>query len=263
MSGFDASWLALREPADFAARHQGLVAQLAELLVHKSSTPTILDLGCGTGSTYRALNSSFPADTRWIMTDYDQDLLDEADRLIASDRVEFHKADLRELDLLALAHPHLVTASAFFDLASASFCEDLLARIGASQQLFYSALNYDGEIRFGVQHPLDADVVRDFNSHQRRDKGFGPALGPQATAHLQGALQALGYHTVSQSSPWVLGEKEADLHAALLEGMVDPVIEVANLNRQQVRDWLEFRLSHVHQADACMVGHCDLLGWTE
>lgn len=261
MSGFDASWLALREPADLAARHTGLVAQLAELLVQVSQSPTVLDLGCGTGSTHRALNAHLPAKTRWILTDYDQRLLDEADRLITSERVEFHKADLRDLDFLTLAHPRLVTASAFFDLASADFCEALLERVVASRQIFYAALNYDGAIRFATPHALDVAVVRDFNAHQRRDKGFGPALGPLATGHMQGALRALGYQTAIEPSPWVLGEAEAALHAELIEGMVEPVIEIATLDRQAVLDWRAFRLAHIHEAEACTVGHWDLLGW--
>ena len=44
--GFSADWLALREPADHAARDGDLLAAAAQV-----AGAVIVDLGCGTGST--------------------------------------------------------------------------------------------------------------------------------------------------------------------------------------------------------------------
>jgi hypothetical protein len=54
MSGFSAEWLALREPYDRRARNSGVVE--AVLAALDPSSVKIVDLACGTGSTFRALS---------------------------------------------------------------------------------------------------------------------------------------------------------------------------------------------------------------
>ena len=49
---FDATWLALREPADAFARDPALAERLVSLLPKR---PHLLDLGAGTGSLFRWL----------------------------------------------------------------------------------------------------------------------------------------------------------------------------------------------------------------
>src|SRR6185312_14115446 len=66
MSKFSADWLALREPADRAARDRGLARRFAAALPPR---PRIIDLGAGTGATARAL-APFVAGT-WILVDRD------------------------------------------------------------------------------------------------------------------------------------------------------------------------------------------------
>lgn len=258
MSGFESSWLALREPADIAARDREL-ANLAAQRLSYVDQPRVVDIGCGTGSTYRTLSSLFPRDTRWTLVDYDERLLNEARQSV--DEAKFLKLDLRDLSTLPLENASLLTASAFFDLASADFCEQLAETLAAFGSTFYAALNYNGQIEFATRHELDDAVVRDFNSHQRRDKGFGLALGPQASGHLEGAFRALQYRTQMASSPWVLGPAQAELQRAFLNGMVAPVCEVGRLTESAVRGWLEFRLDQIDRDQSCLVGHNDLLAW--
>ena len=54
MSGFDKDWLTLRESADLRARDPQLLAT-AIGAIERAAHPCVLDIGCGTGSTYRAL----------------------------------------------------------------------------------------------------------------------------------------------------------------------------------------------------------------
>lgn len=260
MSGFEQSWLALREPADRAARDEELARFAAQRLA-VNSQPHVMDIGCGTGSTYRALSTVFPQHARWTLVDYDEKLLDHAQQRVKNASVL--KRDLRDLSTLPLDGVSVLTASAFFDLASADFCEQLAGRLAATGAGFYAALNYDGLIEFAVAHELDRVVVRDFNTHQRRDKGFGPALGPQAGGHLAGAFRSLHYQTRTASSPWMLGSQEAELQRAFLTGMVAPVCEVGHLPEASVRDWLDFRLAHIHRDQSCLVGHTDFLAWKD
>ena len=52
MSGFSASWLELREPYDRAARNASVIDAVSAALAHQPSV-SIVDLACGTGSTFR------------------------------------------------------------------------------------------------------------------------------------------------------------------------------------------------------------------
>ena len=58
----------------------------------------------------------------------------------------------------------------------------LAALCAASGAAALFALSYDGRIDCSPEDPDDAAIVALVNEHQRTDKGFGPALGPDATA---------------------------------------------------------------------------------
>lgn len=261
MSGFDKNWLALREPADRDARAKSLVDMLCRHLAEGHPPPSLLDIGCGTGSTYRTLSSLVPKDTRWQLLDYDPLLLEEAARRIGSSAaVTLRQHDLNDLTALPLDGVSVVTASALFDLCSADFCSRLLGRLAGNRTGLYAALNYDGVMEWTIAHPLDRSVVDSFNRHQRLDKGFGPALGPDATEHLRLALEAAGYQVTTSGSPWRLGPDQQDLQAELLRGMERPVMEIGAVGAADLQDWLAFRLSAVTaNSSSCVVGHTDLL----
>jgi hypothetical protein len=78
---------------------------------------------------------------------------------------------------------HLVTASALLDLVSERWLSRLADACASSGCAALFALTYDGTIDWGTDaHPVDALVRRAVNEHQRRDKGLGPALGPDAAS---------------------------------------------------------------------------------
>jgi Methyltransferase domain len=258
MSGFDMGWLALREPADKAARDKVLISDACYYL-EKRDYPVIMDIGCGTGSTYRSLCGSLPMRTRWQLVDYDEQLLAEAGRLIGHANVTYHHKDLTDLSTLSLEGVDLMTASAFFDLCSSTFCEDLCERLAASRTGLYAALNFDGRITWTDGHPLDEPMVSAFNRHQRIDKGFGAALGPQASGHLVGAFACLGYRTEIAESIWSLTRIEHALQEAFVRGMVEPVVEMSELASTDIEDWLSFRLAKLDGGGRLEVGHIDLL----
>ena len=67
-------WLALREPADAAARARDLVEQL-ERRLPATGRRVIHDLGCGTGAMGRWLAPLLPGPQHWVVHDRDADLL--------------------------------------------------------------------------------------------------------------------------------------------------------------------------------------------
>ena len=72
MSRVTPEWLALREPADAAARSVELVERLRARLVG-SPELVIHDLGAGTGSMGRWLAPLLPGPQHWVLHDRDVD----------------------------------------------------------------------------------------------------------------------------------------------------------------------------------------------
>lgn len=260
MSGFDKDWLALREAADRAARHDGLVADLTRYLA-STETARVLDIGCGTGSTWRSLGDRLPGQVGWTLLDHDPDLLEEAQRRIGENStVAFRRHDLNDIDGLPLEGVDVVTASALFDLCSERFCEAVADRLASARIGLYAALNYDGIMDWSLPHPLDSPLVDLFNRHQRTDKGFGPALGPDATSCLARQFAAHGFNVRIGNSPWRLDAGSTALQVELLNGLRRPLLEMSELSEKEVDDWLEYRHAAISRpGSSCRVGHTDFL----
>lgn len=249
---FSPDWLALRLGADLTARNEALSAQLAAHFA-RAERLRILDIGAGTGNNMQATAQWLPHGQHWHLVDNDAALLARAE---APGGVEIttETADLA-LDVAALVTPDLdlVTASAFFDLCGALWLErfaDALARSGAA---FYTVLTYDGREEWAPPHPLDGAVLAAFHTDQRRDKGFGPSLGPDAHRHLADILRDRGYRVSEGASDWRLSSPaDADLIGMLAEGSASAVRAAIG---GDVESWLSGR----RRADSVMIGHQDLL----
>lgn len=248
MSGFDAAWLDLREPADRAARDAGLVAALGDWARARGPI-AVVDLGAGTGASLRALAPTLPR-ASWTMADADPALLalalDSAEALGVLARCL--RIDLaRDLAAAFDPAPALVTASAFFDLASAAWIDRFALTARSAGAAVYAALSYDGAETWRPPHPLDDPVHAAFLADMRRDKGLGPALGAEAGAYLAARLGALGYVVRTAQSPWRLSApRDADLIAALADGVADAA--------HAPDDWRAARRA----ALGARIGHLDL-----
>jgi SAM-dependent methyltransferase len=269
MTGFNVDWLDLREAADQRARNGNLLERARCWLETSNSAAsgvTVVDLGAGTGSTLRAFSpraGTVPEALTWRLVDHDPALLAEArSRHATLHRLETYVLDLAEISALPLEGARLVTASALFDLVSATFIDRLAAELQSRcrQQPvgLYAALSYDGRMLWSPAHPMDEAVRNAFNHHQHRDKGFGLALGPDAGRYLEKAFTRCGFSVLSASSPWVLGGNEVKLVDALIGGIgvavaMDPALDAASLE-----DWIGFRKAHV-RTGTCTVRHTDHL----
>lgn len=243
---FSAAWLALREPADRAARDAALLEHVRTWLAAKSA-PTAVDLGSGTGSTVRAIG---PRAAHWTLVDRDAALLAEASAIPDACTIE---ADLAHIDALPLDGAVLVTASALFDLAGRDWIEALADRIAGQRAGLYAALTYDGRMEWSVPDPQDAAVTTAFNRHQTGDKGLGSALGPAAGPALAEAMGKRGYCVRSAGSPWRLDADDRPLQAELLGGIARAAAEAGT----NAVGWLDRRLGMIDRA-VCTIGHVDL-----
>jgi len=258
MSGFNKDWLTLREPVDQRARDEHLMASAIDA-VAGATHAVILDMGCGTGSTFRTLSPRLQKPVAWRLVDNDQHLLDEAVRLHGN-AIETIRGDLNDIEALPLSAATLVTASALFDLCSQDFIERFAQKIAETGTGLYAALNYDGVMQWSKFHPLDEVVTAMFNAHQLSDKGFGPALGPSAWKTLATALENHGYTVKTATSPWTMTAADADLQVLFLNGIVRAVLEYGELDEAEIRDWSEFRHRMIEREDSlCRVGHQDVL----
>lgn len=258
MSGFDTHWLALREPVDAAARDETLLLAAAGLAEAK----IVVDIGCGTGSTYRTISPRLSRPARWRLIDHDARLLDEAGRR-HGDMLERVEADINAIATLPLSDAGLVTASALFDLCSKPFISTFVARLAEVGAPLYAALNYDGSMQWSKHHPLDEAVTEAFNAHQRCDKGLGlggASLGPQAWSVLADRLKDCGYRVRVAESPWVMSAAELDLQRMFLDGVAVAVFEQGEFDEAELREWKEYRRRQIERQDClCRVGHQDVL----
>lgn len=249
--GFSATWLALREPADHAARDDGLLAAAAAAA---GPSPVIVDLGSGTGSTLRAFAPVLQRAAAWRLVDSDPALLAQAAASAGPD-VALHELDLRRLDALPLQGASLVTASALLDLCSRDWLVSLATRLKEQSVAFYAALNYDGVMHWSVPDADDAEITAAFNRHQRTDKGFGPALGPDCAQIAAAVFAQAGFTVTEADSPWVLGRGEAGLQRQLCDGIAGAAAEIGVTGAHQ---WAARRHALV-EGGQCHIGHRDLL----
>ena len=255
MSGFDPSWLALREPYDHAVRDVDLTKVFAEAL---GSSPRLIDLGCGSGSNLRYLAPFLPPTQSWLCIDHDPVLLE---RLEAT-KPEGITVETRCLDLAAglddvPIEPGVgVTAAALLDLTSRTWLDRLAAQCRDASVLM--TLSFDGRMICEPADPSDEAVNRAFCRHQRSDKGFGPALGPDAASHIADRFHEIGRDVRTARSDWVFG---ADDHE-ILEQMVDGIAAAAGEIEPglPLDDWRTRRLGEMAAGElSMMVGHLDIL----
>jgi hypothetical protein len=100
------------------------------------------------------------------------------------------------------------------------------------------------------------------NRHQRTDKGFGPAAGPEATAIASRCFAAVGYEVRSAASDWVLTPEAAPLQRALLGGWAAAARELQPDTSPLIGAWEDAHLQAVERgALTIVVGHQDFVGW--
>lgn len=275
MSGFTAEWLALREPVDHRSRSPRIttaVRKWATARWTRTGRPLqIIDLGAGTGSNCRYLSEHLPLPQTWRLIDRDQALLEEAanrlDRGLNGRglpatilRVEREVVDLTEANLAELiAGADLVTASALLDLMSERSLRALLGEVARSGHGFLATLTYNGQMRWALADPDDALVGRLINQHQLADKGFGPALGPNAGELLKELVKDSNGKANIADSDWVLGPDDASLQEMLLPIWATAAKAVSPNDASAIDAWLHRRLAAVATIGSLLVvGHRDL-----
>ena len=264
MSAFTAEWLSLREPVDRAARSQSLTRMAADAL--PPGRVRALDLATGTGANVRYLAPNLPPDQDWLVVDSDDGLLNELPTHIDRSnlrgvRIECQRVDLSDLERSTIFEGRtLVSASALLDLVSEPWLLSLAEQCRRAGAVVLVALTYNGRIACSPVEPADDIVRRLVNRHQQTDKGFGPALGPDACLRADWIFERLGFSVTRAPSDWELEPDARDLQKQLIDGWAGAAIEINPDQATAIRHWQRRRHAHVDaEQSRIIVGHEDLV----
>lgn len=266
-----AGWLALRAPADDAARSGELAAQLARLIGTPSGPIALHDLGAGTGSMTRWLAPRLPGPQQWVLRDGDAGILEHVDLTPVVDAagrpIEAHVVveDLDMLDERAFEGAAAVTASALLDVVTADEAARIVAACVAARAPALFSLTVTGVVRMrpaGRHDPLGDAVGAAFNDHQRRDDDGRRMLGPDAVATVADLFAAAGWQVRTAATPWRLGRHDGPLLAEWLDGWVAAAVDQ---RPDLAATAAEYRRRRLDEAAAgrlrVTVAHEDLLAW--
>jgi SAM-dependent methyltransferase len=259
-------WLALREPADAAARAPDLVKYLRRHLP-ATGRRVFHDLGCGTGAMGRWLAPRLPGPQHWVVHDRDADLLEVAAADLpgpaadgAAVTVDARQSDITRLHPGDLAGATLITASALLDLLTGDELARLVAVCAGAGCPMLLTLSVVGRVDLTPADPLDARVAAAFDAHQRRSATGGRLLGPDAVAVAVEEFGRLGAEVIVRSSPWRLGSFEADLAAEWFAGWVGAACEQQAELAAETGAYARRRLAEAAAGQlAVTVHHADLL----
>jgi hypothetical protein len=244
-------WLALREPADAAARAPDLVGHLppaGRWIIH--------DLGCGTGAMGRWLAPRLSGPQHWVLHDRDADLLKLAAIDVPGVTIETRRSDVTRLCPADLAGASLITASALLDLLTEDELNGLVGLCAGAGCPALLTLSVVGHVELNPADSLDGRVAAAFDAHQRR----GRLLGPDAVTAAAEAFGRRGAEVLVRPSPWRLGSAHAGLAAEWFTGWLGAACE----QEPELADDLgEYGRKRLEQAKAgrlaVILHHADLL----
>lgn len=256
MTRVSPEWLALREPADAAARSVELVDRIVPRL---PARPVVHDLGCGTGSMGRWLAPLLPGPQHWVLYDRDADLLAHAVKNPPDGvTVEIRERDISRLDPGDLAGAALITASALLDIMTADELDrfvDSCLQAGCPVLLTITVV---GRVELTRQDPMDRQFCEAFNAHQRRTVGDRRLLGPDAVDAAAAAFARRGAEVHVRQSPWRLGPADSALTTEWLAGWIGAACE--QRPELAASDYRDRRLAAAAAGRlAAVVHHQDLL----
>jgi trans-aconitate methyltransferase len=254
-------WLALREPADVAARATELAQQLQDHLAGVPGPLVMRDLGCGTGSMARWLAARLPGPQHWVLHDRDPVLLEQAvASMPAGVTAEPRLGDLTDLDPAEFAGTGLVTASALLDLLTADEVERLAAACATAECPALLALSVTGNVLLSPSDPLDTVIAAAFDDHQRRTVNGRRLLGPDAAPAAAAAFRRHKWQVMRAPSPWRLGPDDTTLIEEWMRGWVAAACEQRPALAAEGEAYLHCRLAAADRGQLrVVVGHADLL----
>ncbi|MHA7155877.1 hypothetical protein [Arthrobacter sp. TMN-50] len=286
-------WLALRRPADEAARQASrpLIAGLQAFLTEgrlpnddDARTIRIFDLGAGTGANQAwlapQLNPSHPSlsspslsqsslsqpslSQHWILIDHDPGLLEHTLSAPPVDGVTGTEAMIAGIEDLGRIlgeatpedGPRFVTCSALLDLLTPAQLRALCSALAETKTAALFSLSVTGVMSIQPADPLD-DLLNDtFNTHQNR----GGRAGPRGVDLTAGFLAEAGFTVSTVETPWHLTADHGQLIERFLNDRAAAILEEDPDLADDVGQWLSRRSAQAAEGSLRLtIGHRDLL----
>lgn len=275
LSIFAADWLALREPADERARSARLVEAADHWLRNNGAEPVqITDLGAGTGANLRYLAPRLGVDQNWTLIDHDRALLErtlQSNIELSRDHTVTVTTEVADLEscLTGLPRNGLVTAAALLDLVTTDWITRLAQACCEARSAVLFALSVDRAMHLIDDRQSAGAVAEAANdqwvlglvaSHQRRNKGMGQALGPDAPGIVRQELLAAGFQVFTAMTPWRLAVDESALASAAIDEWAKAAVAEQPSARGDILRWAERRRADAqHGRCRLEIGHQDVL----
>jgi hypothetical protein len=208
----------------------------------------------------RWLAPRLPGAQHWVLHDRDAELLGLVAAPDLPVTVETRRDDITRLDAEQLSGGSLVTASALLDMVTGDELTRLVDRCAGAGCPVLLALSVTGEVALTPADPLDEAIRHAFNAHQRRDRGDGRLLGPDAGAAAVERFRGHGLEVRTAATPWWLGPSDVELAREWFHGWVAAACEQEPGLRRSVAPYVERRLTELDAGRLSVsVGHLDLL----
>lgn len=261
-------WLALRGPADAAARNAGgggpadALAAWLRARCRGGRSALLVDVAAGAGAGAAWLHGRLGMPQRWLLVDHDAALLASATP-VAEGWAHATVADLGTLGRIVgraagTRRPaDAVTCQAVLDLLYPDDVRGLIDAAVRADAAVLASLTVTGAVQVTPKAPDDALVARAFDAHQRR----GGRLGPDAGAFCADSLRDAGYAVTVARTPWRLGSAHGDLLVEWLHGRAAAATAQDPAHADGISHWLRQRLDLARRgALMVVVDHVDVLG---
>ncbi len=158
---------------------------------------------------------------------------------------------------MPLPESDAVLCSGLLDLVSPTW---LLRLFDTLHVPLLACLTVDGRDVWQPHHPNSALVRAAFGHDQRRDKGFGPALGSGAPTFALNALHARGFATASAPTDWRIPRSALRMQRALIDGAAEAANDARPAHRRAITAWQEAQLRQAMRARLVIrISHRDIL----
>jgi len=266
MNLVDADWLALRGPADDAARSADLAALAAARL--RPGPVVVHDLGSGTGAMMRWLAPRLPGPQTWVLHDGDPAILAQRDDAPVLDAggapvaVETRVEHLEQLAPRAIQGASLVTASALLDVVTLDEARAIVTACVAVGAPALFSLSVTGRVILDPADDDDPVLAAAFDDHQRREADGRRMLGPDASSAVTALFSIAGWEVRVDGTPWRLGPGRHALIAEWLDGRVVAAVEQRPDVAARAAAWHARRAAQLDAgALRAVVHHEDVLAW--
>ena len=287
MNEFSADWLALREPADRAARSLRLSRLVAERLAGHEPV-RVLDLGTGTGANLRFLAEQFPAPQQWTLVDRDAALLRQVAQRVSSWGTSQRLCGQRQRRRIRAPRRHVRLPDRDAGGGPLEVCRPVALRrtiaghgVGpARPRLGPLARDADDAMPRGRgRGAVCADLRRPHRLRARpnrrtawsatsstdisaRRRDSAARSDPTRQTRPTRAFQSAGYEVDHDISDWQLTPARPSCSASCSRAGPRPPPQSIPRSSATIDDWKARRLSHIAAGVSLLtVGHTDLAGW--